>query len=70
MLENQSTDNKTLSYSVEAATKVAGIGMTKLYAEINAGRLKAKKFGKRTLIPASALNDWIDNLPDYKITKN
>ena len=54
-----------LSYSLASATKIADVGLTKLYEEINAGRLKAKKFGKRTLVTAVALEEWINNLPDY-----
>jgi len=54
-----------LSFGPVGAANVAGIGLTKLYEEINAGRLKAKKFGKRTLVTAAALEEWVNNLPDY-----
>ena len=42
-----------------------GLGRTKLYEEINSGRLKAKKCGRRTLIPITAYNAWLINLDDY-----
>ena len=50
---------------VEAA-RYLNIGKTKLYAEINSGRLKAKRSGGQTLITKEALDDWIASLPDHK----
>ncbi len=55
-----------LSFGPVGAANVAGIGLTKLYEEIKSGRLKAKKFGKRTLVTAAALEDWLNSLPDYE----
>ncbi len=64
---NRKGDNEPkLSYGPVSAASIAGIGLTKLYEEIKAGRLKAKKFGKRTLVTAAALEDWLNNLPDYE----
>lgn len=51
------------AYSPKAAAKLCGIGMTKLYEEIGAGRLRARKCGNRTLIPAEAINAWLAALP-------
>ena len=48
------------------AAKYLGIGKTKLYAEINSGRLKAKRHGGQTLITKAALDEWIANLPEHK----
>jgi excisionase family DNA binding protein len=48
------------------AAKYLGMGKTKLYAEINSGRLKAKRHQGQTLIPKEALDAWIANLPDHK----
>ena len=59
----QETD-EILAYSIKAATKATNIGQTKIYEEINAGRLKAVKFGKRTLIPSESLRQWLNNLPE------
>jgi excisionase family DNA binding protein len=52
--------------SVSEASKTLGIGRTKVYEEINAGRLKARKFGKRTLIPMQSIKAWTENLPSYE----
>ena len=55
--------NETLAYSIKGASKACNLGQTKLYEEIKLGRLKAVKYGRRTLIPAEALKDWLNNLP-------
>ena len=53
-----------LAYRVEEFVAVSGIGRTTLYAEIKAGRLKARKIGKRTLITAEAARAFLDSLPE------
>lgn len=57
---------EVLAYDPESAARILGIGKTKLYQEINAGRILAKKVGRRTLIPVRALHDWIDNLETFQ----
>ncbi|MCI5060515.1 MAG: helix-turn-helix domain-containing protein [Alphaproteobacteria bacterium] len=54
--------DETLAYSIKGASKACNIGQTKIYEEIKLGRLKAVKFGRRTLVPAQALRDWLDTL--------
>jgi excisionase family DNA binding protein len=49
--------------SISEACKVAGIGQTRLYAAIAEGRLKARKFGKRTLILRGDLLAFLAALP-------
>ncbi|TWG35789.1 excisionase family DNA binding protein [Acidovorax delafieldii] len=49
--------------TVNEFCKWASIGRTKLYAEMNAGRLMAKKFGSRTLIPRTEAKKWMEQLP-------
>ena len=39
------------------------IGRTKTYEEINAGRLKARKAGRRTIIAEDDAEEWLSNLP-------
>ena len=51
-----------VSYSIAEAVAVTGLGRTSLYAEIGAGRLRATKCGRRTLIPAAALDEWLNSL--------
>lgn len=49
-----------LAYSVADACRVSSIGKTRLYTLISEGRLKARKIGKRTLIPAASLRALIE----------
>lgn len=53
------------AYTLHEAKKLTGLGHTKIYQEINAGRLRAKKCGRKTLISADAISDWLENLADY-----
>ena len=40
------------------------IGRTRAYDEIAAGRLKIKKFGRKTLIARSDAQAWLEALPE------
>lgn len=51
-----------LSFSIEEAREVTGIGRTKLYEAINSGALTARKFGKRTVILKGDLEAFLSNL--------
>jgi hypothetical protein len=53
-----------LAYSVEEFGAVTGLGRTKLYAEIAAGRLRARKAGKRTIILAEDGRAYLAGLPE------
>jgi hypothetical protein len=44
----------------------AGIGRTKIYEEIAAGRLRAVNAGGRTLIPLTAAESWPACLPPVR----
>lgn len=52
--------------TVHDAAKIAGVGRSTIYEELAAGRLAAKKLGRRTIITKQALLDWMESLPDYK----
>ncbi len=56
-------ENLKLAHSIKESASILGIGVTRLYQEINAGRLKARKSGKRTLITSEALAEWLNALP-------
>jgi hypothetical protein len=57
-------DGHRLAYPIDDLADAIGIGRSKLYAEIRAGRLKAKKIGSRTIITTPAARDYLDALPD------
>lgn len=44
--------------SVLDAARFAGVGRSTIYEELAAGRLRAVKVGRRTIIPQPALVDW------------
>ncbi|CAO3416008.1 hypothetical protein [Azospirillum endophyticum] len=43
--------------------KWSGIGRTAVYEEINSGRLKVRKCGRRTLVPTEEAVAWLKSLP-------
>jgi excisionase family DNA binding protein len=49
--------------SIAEACATAGIGRTKIYQAISTGELVARKYGKRTLILRTDLQDFLTNLP-------
>lgn len=55
------------AYSIEEFSKRQGFGRDKTYDEIRAGRLKAKKAGRRTLITAEEERRYLDSLPDLHL---
>ena len=48
----------------EAAARM-GISRSRLYVELAAGRIKAKKLGTATLVPAVEIDRWLAELPDW-----
>jgi excisionase family DNA binding protein len=45
-------------YDLASVSALTSLGRTFLYGEIQAGRLKSVKCGRRRLIPASAIADY------------
>jgi len=54
-----------LAYSVKDAVKITGMSRSRLYEELKAGNLVAKKIGRRTLIPHESIEAWLENLDNY-----
>lgn len=54
-------------YEVAEFAKLFKIGVTKTYDEINQGRLKAQKLGRKTLIRREAALAWADALPALEV---
>jgi len=48
---------------VPEAIRMSGIGRTKLYEAISAGRIDARKHGRRTLVIVRSLEDYLSALP-------
>ena len=51
------------AYTVNEITKEIGIGRSKLYSEMAAGKLKARKIGKKTIFLAEDVQAYLNNLP-------
>ncbi|MFC3997969.1 helix-turn-helix domain-containing protein [Nocardiopsis sediminis] len=49
-------------YRVEEAAKLLGIGRTRAFEQVRLGRLKSVKLGNSRLIPAAALDDFVNLL--------
>jgi hypothetical protein len=69
------TGPPALAYNTFQAAKVAGICRSLLYREIAAGRLIARKHGRRTIILDTDLRAWLAALPrmsasgaDHRVT--
>jgi hypothetical protein len=49
--------------SIRAFCERYDIGRTSVYVEISAGRLRARKAGRRTIITADDAEEWLSRLP-------
>lgn len=52
-----------LAFSVNETLFQLGIGRSKLYSEIKAGKITPRKIGKKTIFLASEIEDYLHNLP-------
>ena len=59
-------DTKPLAFSISETCKIISVGRSTIYAAIKKGELTTCKVGRRTLVTASALQKWLDNLPSSK----
>jgi excisionase family DNA binding protein len=55
-----------ITLSVNEVVEATGLGRTAIYAEIAAGRLVARKVGRRTLIAVVDLEAWLAEQPTVK----
>ena len=56
-------------YTLPNFLRAFGIGRTKFYEEVNAGRLRARKNGTRTVVLAVDAQSWLDHLPEFRPKK-
>jgi len=48
--------------SVDETATAVGLGRTKIYELINEGKLKSVKVGRRRLVPAAAVDEFLETL--------
>jgi excisionase family DNA binding protein len=61
LLDEHPGSDSHLAYRVEVAGEKLGLGRTTTYAEVASGRLRSFRVGKRRLVPASALVEYIND---------
>lgn len=59
---SQEAELPKLALSIPEFCSVVGIGRSRAYEEIKAGRLRIVKCGRRTLISRDAINEWLAQL--------
>jgi hypothetical protein len=59
-----------ISCTIPEACAATGLGRTKMYEEIGAGRVHVRKFGTRTLIVVASLVALIDPGPNAAATSS
>ena len=55
-----------ISYTIPEFCAATGIGRTRVYAALAAGQLKARKYGKRTIILAEDGRAFLASLPELR----
>jgi len=56
------TDPNKIAYSIPEFCAACSVGRTFVYQEIAAGRLSARKAGRRTVIEAAEARRWLSSL--------
>jgi excisionase family DNA binding protein len=63
----QSPTSDRVAYSVAEAAVLSGVGRDQVYSAIRDGSLQARKWGRRTIIPAEALRRFLTDLPPLQL---
>jgi excisionase family DNA binding protein len=53
-----------LAFTIEQAAQVSSLGQTSIYQAIKEGHLKKRKFGTRTIVMRTDLQNFLDELPE------
>jgi excisionase family DNA binding protein len=65
-----SQDFQRMGWSIVDAARTANVGRSTVYQEIKAGRLVARKMGRRTIILDRDLQVWLSTLPTLKTARS
>lgn len=58
------------AYSIREVCSLTGLGRSSVYMALNTGKLSALKSGRRTVIPAEAVDAWMASLPRASFNKS
>jgi excisionase family DNA binding protein len=61
--------NAPIAYTIRAAVWASGLSRSRIYELIAAGRIEARKEGRRTLIMAASLQRYLETLPTVQPRK-
>ncbi|RFF29218.1 helix-turn-helix domain-containing protein [Wenzhouxiangella sediminis] len=63
-IEQQQSDNSAFLLTIEEAISSTRTSRATLYREINSGRLKTVKIGRRRYVTPEAIREWVAGLSD------
>jgi hypothetical protein len=69
MKKHSSTQARPLAYRIPPLSEATGVGRTKIYEEIAAGRLIASKVGSITIVTHPNALRWLRSLPTTQATE-
>ncbi len=67
-MTNKAHSPERAAYSVAEAAVLAGVGRDQVYAAIRTGALVARKWNRRTIIPAAELQRFLTDLPPLRLS--
>lgn len=59
----KSLESNRLAYSLDELVRITGVSRSKIYLEVNAGRLRRRKMGSRAVFLHTDAMDWLESLP-------
>ena len=62
-MEKVQQEIRLLSYSITETVELTGLGRSTIYEEIRSNRLRARKVGRRTIVLAEDLANFLASLP-------
>ncbi|ACU50159.1 phage excisionase [Brucella microti CCM 4915] len=60
---NENTGSQKVAFTVNEFCEIYGISRSLTYTELRAGRLTARKIGRRTIILKTDADAWLGSLP-------
>lgn len=67
-LNDAMTSSHKLAYTLDQAVEATGVGRTEMFVAMKQGKLRARKLGKRNIILAQDLIDFLKNLPAREVS--